>query len=140
MKLIPAAELLERLAQLTQEDTSEVASIFDDPVSQEDRRTSCLSEIRKFQRNALEAAEAFLRDALADALSASSNEQGNIAYERDLADLMRSYVHARINQAIWDAAMAVRSGDMAAFERHYAHIERLFDYLLKAINLVSHYN
>lgn len=50
--LITAEELLERLARLTHEDTSEGAMIFGDPVSQEDRRQSCLEEIRAFHRNA----------------------------------------------------------------------------------------
>lgn len=79
-----------------------------------------------------------LLDALADALSVAELERDNPAYVRDLADLMRSYVHVRINQAIWDAVEAMRRGDTDAFERHYADVERLFDYLLKAISLVAH--
>jgi len=79
-----------------------------------------------------------LRGALSDALSVADHERGNAAYVRDLADLMRSYVHVKIEQAIWDAVQAVRKGDMKAFERHYAHIQRLFESLLKAISLVAH--
>lgn len=50
--LITAEELLEKLAQLTAEDTSEAAIIFGDLVSQEARRTMCLEAIRAFHRNA----------------------------------------------------------------------------------------
>ncbi len=79
-----------------------------------------------------------LADALADALSVYDNEQNNPAYIRDLVDLMRSYVHVQINQAVWDAVEALRHQNLVDFEKHYTHIDRLFDQLLKAVNLVSH--
>jgi hypothetical protein len=78
-----------------------------------------------------------LRDALADALSVYDQEKDNLAYIRDLADIMRSYVQVKINQAVWDAADAARRGDREAFDSNYALIDRLFDRLLAAINLVS---
>ncbi len=78
-----------------------------------------------------------LREALAEALSAGAREKDNVAYRRDLADLMRSYVHARINEDIWEAAEAARAGDRVEFEKRQARIGRLFDYLLLAINTVS---
>ncbi len=79
-----------------------------------------------------------LADALADALTVYDNEQSNPCYIRDLVDLMRSYIHVQINQAVWDAIEATRHRNLKDFEMHYAHINRLFDYLLQAINLVAH--
>ena len=79
-----------------------------------------------------------LRDALADAVSVGERERGNAAYVRDLADLMRSYVHVRMNAAVWGAAQAAHRGDKESFEKHYAQIENLFDHLLQAIGLVAH--
>ncbi len=78
-----------------------------------------------------------LRDALADALSVYDREKNNPAYVRDLADIMRSYVHVRVNMAVWNAADAARRGDRENFNHNYQQIERLFDQLLLAIGLVT---
>ena len=53
-KLKTAEELLETLANLTYETEGDL--LFDGPLGQERRRQSCLTELRAFQRNALEAA------------------------------------------------------------------------------------
>jgi len=78
-----------------------------------------------------------LREALAEALSVAAREKDNVAYRRDLADLMRSYLHARLNEDLPGAAEAARAGDRAEFEARQARIGRLFDYLLPAVNTVS---
>jgi|GEM_PF-6469431 len=79
-----------------------------------------------------------LQQALVDAFSVYEDEKDNPAYVRDLVDIMRSYVHVKINQAIWDTFAAARRGDRDSFDKHHAHVQRLFDYQLKAINLVAH--
>lgn len=78
-----------------------------------------------------------LRQALSEAFSVHDTERENPAYRRDLVDIMRSYVHVRMNQAIWDAAQASRAGDIDAFEESHRRTEHLFDHLLAAIGLVA---
>jgi len=78
-----------------------------------------------------------LRDALADALKAARAERDNPAWRRDVADIMRSYVQARMNETIWEAGQAACRGDLAAFEKADARARRLFDRLLAAIGIVA---
>ncbi|OIO97184.1 MAG: hypothetical protein AUJ92_04125 [Armatimonadetes bacterium CG2_30_59_28] len=78
-----------------------------------------------------------LQQALADALAVAKWETGNRAYQRDLVDLMRSYIHVCMNEAIWRAIESARKGDSAEFTKHQARVIRLFDYLLLAIGTVA---
>lgn len=78
-----------------------------------------------------------LAQALADAFSVYEQERDNAAYRRDLVDIMRSYIHVEMNEAIWDAAQASRQGDDKAFDVHHRRVENLFEHLLAAIGLVA---
>ena len=78
-----------------------------------------------------------LLDALETALRAADRERGNPAYVRDLVDIMRSYIHATVDRSIWDAVQAAYANDLETFNGHVAKVERQFDALLRAINLVS---
>ena len=48
-------------------------------------------------------------------------EQNNKAYIRDLADIMRSYIHVRMDRSIWNAVLAAFSNakDAAGAEQLY---------------------
>ena len=78
-----------------------------------------------------------LLQALEEALKAAEAEQNNKAYIRDLADIMRSYIHVRMDRSIWNAVLAAHAGDRPGFESHVASIEKQFHALLQAVSLVS---
>lgn len=78
-----------------------------------------------------------LLEALEEGLRVAPMERGNRAYIRDLVDIMRSYIHVTIDQSIWDAVLAAHGNDLGAFTHQTARVERQFDALLRAINLVS---
>lgn len=77
-----------------------------------------------------------LLSALEEALVVADRQTGNPAYDRDLVDIMRSYVQVEMNLATWRLVEAYQQGDEKTFAQQAQKAERLFQYLLAAIGTV----